>query len=127
MVGNVIPVTAAPTGTSAPVSRESAAQVAPARAAPTGKDAPVAGEDVPAQPAASRPAVDVETTVRKLNELMAQRQRNLNFRVDEASGRTVITVLDATTKRIVRQIPAEEVLALARAIEESTLLVDARI
>jgi len=127
MVGNVVTATAAPTRTSAPVSREPAAQVASADAAPTGKDAPVAGEDVPAEPATSRPTVDVETTVRKLNELMAQRQRNLNFRVDEASGRTVITVLDATTKQIVRQIPAEEVLALAQAIEESTLLVDARI
>jgi flagellar protein FlaG len=51
----------------------------------------------------------------------------LSFRVDESSGRTVITVLDATTREIVRQIPSEEVLALARAIETSGALLDTRV
>jgi flagellar protein FlaG len=58
---------------------------------------------------------------------MAERERSLSFRVDEASGRTVITVLDATTQEVVRQIPSEEVLALARALEVSGALLDIRI
>jgi flagellar protein FlaG len=58
---------------------------------------------------------------------MAERERSLIFRVDEASGRTVITVLDATTQEVVRQIPSEEVLVLARALEVSGALLDTRI
>ena len=58
--------------------------------------------------------------MRRLNELMAERERSLRFRVDEASGRTVITVLDATTHEVVRQIPSEELLALARAPRDAS-------
>ena len=50
---------------------------------------------------------------------MAASQRNLSFRVDQGSGRTVITVVDATTKEVIRQIPSEDVLAMSRALEAS--------
>ena len=46
--------------------------------------------------------------------------RELRFDVDEQSGRTVITVMDRNTDQVIRQIPGEEVLALARVLEEST-------
>jgi len=64
---------------------------------------------------------------RRLNELMAERQRSLSFHVDEVSGKTVITVRQAGTNQIVRQIPSEEALAVARLFEETGVLVDARI
>jgi flagellar protein FlaG len=99
----------------------------PAGIAATGKKGAVAGQDLPPRREIAMPAEDIEDTVRRLNELMAERDRSLSFRVDEASGRTVITVLDATTHEIVRQIPSEEVLALARAVEEAGVLLDARI
>jgi flagellar protein FlaG len=87
--------------------------------APTGQELPVA---MPAQP-----ALDLESVVRRLNDSLAERQRNLSFHIDESSGRTVITVLDGNTQQVVRQIPAEEVLAFARAVEEAGVLVDARV
>ncbi len=46
--------------------------------------------------------------------------RELRFDVDEQSGKTVITVMDRNTDQVIRQIPGEEVLALARVLEEST-------
>ncbi len=64
--------------------------------------------------------------MRKLNDTMAAAQRNLSFRVDERSGRTVITVVDALTKEVIRQIPSEEVLAMSRALEAGGALLDAR-
>ena len=127
MVGNLTSVTAAPTRTSAPSTAAAAAVSAvPQPSADTGKDLARAGQDLPPK-AEPPPPPDTADTVRKLNELMAQRQRNLSFHVDEASGRTVITVLDATTAKVVRQIPAEEVLVLARALEEAGALLDARV
>jgi flagellar protein FlaG len=91
-----------------------------------GKDAPTAGQDLPPAPAAVT-AADVEKAVRRLNELMSSQQRNLAFHVDELSGRTVITVLDATTNEVVRQIPAEEVLAASRALVATGTLLNERI
>ncbi len=42
--------------------------------------------------------------------------RDLQFRVDEESGRTIITVVDAETDEVVRVIPSEEMQAVARAL-----------
>ena len=69
-------------------------------------------------------AVDVEETkdrlensVQRLSELVQSVQRDLQFSIDQQSGKTVITVLDSTTEEVIRQIPSEEVLTLARNIE----------
>jgi flagellar protein FlaG len=44
-------------------------------------------------------------------------QASLEFSVDDESGRTVVKVVDAQTKELIRQIPSEEVLAVARNLE----------
>ncbi len=56
---------------------------------------------------------DLSRVVEKLNEFLRQSARNLQFRYDDSSGRTVITVVDAATGDVIRQIPSEELLALA--------------
>ena len=89
-----------------------------------GKDLAQTGQGLPPKLEAAPPP-DIAATVRKLNELMAERQRSLSFHIDEASGRMVITVLDALTSQVVRQIPSEEVLVLARALAETSGLLDA--
>jgi flagellar protein FlaG len=125
MVGNSTSVTAAQARTSAPSTAATAAAdaVRPALAE-RGKDVAQAGQDLPVEREAPPPP-DITAAVRRLNQLMAERQRDLSFHVDDASGRTVITVLDATTSEVVRQIPSEEVLALARALELERGLLDA--
>ena len=57
---------------------------------------------------------------RKLNDFVEKIQTNLNFSVDEGSGRSVITVTDTQTGDVIRQIPAKEVLAVANLIRESS-------
>lgn len=59
----------------------------------------------------------IESTVSRLNNMVQSIERDLNFRVDETSGKTVITVLDTKTEEIIRQIPAEHVLAISANIE----------
>jgi flagellar protein FlaG len=45
-------------------------------------------------------------------------RRELQFNVDETSGRVVIKVVDTETKDVIRQIPPEEVLALCEHLSE---------
>jgi len=126
MVGNSTMVTTAQASRPAPPTA-GVAPAAPVGTAATGNNVAVSGQDLPVTPPPEMRAEDIEDTVRRLNEIMAERERSLAFRVDEASGRTVITVLDATTQKVVRQIPSEEVLVLARALEVSGALLDTRI
>jgi flagellar protein FlaG len=57
---------------------------------------------------------------------MTAPQRRLRLQVDELSGRTVITVLDAETNEVVRQIPSPELLAVVRHLERVGALLDVR-
>ena len=58
----------------------------------------------------------LESSVSQLKDLVQSVQRDLQFSIDDSSGKTVITVLDSTTEEIIRQIPSDEVLALAKNI-----------
>jgi flagellar protein FlaG len=121
MVGNSILVTAAPERGSAPgVASTKPAAGSPVPAA--GNDPHAAGKNLPV----AEIAVDVERAVQRLNELMSDSQRSLRFQVDELSGRTVITVLDAETKEVVRQIPSPEWLEVVRRLEQAGALLDER-
>ena len=45
-------------------------------------------------------------------------QRNLEFRVDDATGRTVITVKDSESQEVIRQIPSDQLLELSARLQE---------
>ena len=86
------------------------------------------GEE-PARVELPEPA-DFSRMVEKLNEFLRQSARNLQFRYDDRSGRTVITVVDASTGDVIRQIPSDELLALAgrvRAMGQAGSLIDLRV
>ena len=64
--------------------------------------------------------------VEEINEFVKLAQRQLEFTVDEDTGRTVITVRNAETEEIIRQIPPERALAIAKNLQEGQgLLVQA--
>ena len=60
----------------------------------------------------------LDKVVSELKEFVQTMQRDLNFHVDDATGRVVVRVVETSTNKVVRQIPEEEVLALARRLEE---------
>lgn len=71
---------------------------------------------------AALPAVDPEVLNKAVQDLqrgVQNLQRSLEFSVDEASGRTVIKVVDKDTKEVIRQIPEEDVLALAARLADA--------
>ena len=45
-------------------------------------------------------------------------RRNLQFSVDEDSGRTVIKVVDTDSEEVIRQIPPEEILNISRSLQK---------
>ena len=55
--------------------------------------------------------------VDEMNERSELLRRNLQFSVDDDSGRMVIKVVDSQTDEVIRQIPKEEVLEIARSLE----------
>lgn len=54
-------------------------------------------------------AAQIETYLRSIG-------RQVQFSIDTASGRTVVSVRDANTGDVIRQIPSEEALRLAHAL-----------
>ena len=71
-----------------------------------------------AQPVKSVSADDVKAAVEQMKDFAQVMSRQLQFDVDDDSGRTVVRVLDKDSGDIIRQIPSEEVLALARHMRE---------
>lgn len=62
---------------------------------------------------------DVEGAVTKLNDFVQTVQRNLQFNLDDASGKTIITVVDKLTSEVVRQIPDDVAVKLAQDLQQS--------
>ncbi|WP_428771779.1 flagellar protein FlaG [Vibrio sp.] len=52
--------------------------------------------------------------VEQMNEFVSSINTGLSFRVDEQSGRDVVTIFEASTGDIIRQIPDEEMLEVLR-------------
>ncbi|AMO68907.1 flagellin FlaG [gamma proteobacterium BDW918] len=125
--GRFVPV---PGGKSLP-STSNSSQAAPSR---TAQDAAKArGEETKPSNELSRLAMalvaefdstnSIEKTsqaVAKLNEILKDRERDLEFSVDDTTGRTILKVIHAESGEVIRQIPPEELLNIARTFIEGT-------
>ncbi len=77
------------------------------------------GSNTPESQAAaqSQPPIDkaaVSNAVDDLNQAVQNIRRELEFSVDEESGKTIVKVLDSGTGDVIRQLPPEELLAVSR-------------
>lgn len=54
----------------------------------------------------------------QINKLIQQFDRNLQFTVDEDTGANVVKVIDGQSKEVIRQMPTEEMLAIAKALDK---------
>jgi len=71
-------------------------------------------------PPVRQPIVDSDTVkeaAHRINEQLRALQQGLQFSVDEATGHTVVLVLDSETGQTIRQIPSEEALAISQSLE----------
>ena len=79
------------------------------------QELPGEGKELPPE---TRAAKEIDEVVQDINEHVQAARRELQFSVDEDSGRTVIKVMDMNTNEVIRQIPNEEALKFARMLEE---------
>ncbi len=61
----------------------------------------------------------IESVTRQIDTFLRSTNRSLQFRVDDATGRTVVSIVDTETGEMIRQVPGEEVLRLAQRVEDS--------
>ncbi|MCB5227744.1 flagellar protein FlaG [Alishewanella sp. 16-MA] len=63
-------------------------------------------------------AAEVENALSIVNKAAIFEQRSLSFMVDEASGRSIIKVMDRSNDQLIRQIPSEELIKVAQDIKK---------
>lgn len=89
----------------------------------------------PVKPAASsEPAkveepqrVALEKAVTDIREFVQASQRNLDFSIDDSTGRVVVKVIATDSGEVIRQIPSETALKLAQNLSDaSSLLFDSK-
>jgi flagellar protein FlaG len=119
-----------------PIERAVQARLAPRPVAAPGARAPEAAPQAAQQPqpaqqtqpaagaagadASRGMADDVRRAIEEAGRRLAQKASELTFEFDDASGRVVVKLVDARTREVLRQIPSEEALAIARALQSDT-------
>lgn len=65
---------------------------------------------------------DLDEAVSNIQQFVQSIQRNLNFSLDDSTGRVVVKVTDGSSGEVIRQIPSEEALRLAESLEQASSL-----
>lgn len=111
------------------VSQINASGVSPAKAPdvpvgnrPVAAQAPAAPVEMPGkavQATASIPGAEqVKAAVEHINKFVQTMSSDLKFTVDEETGIQVVKVVDTKTKDVIRQMPSEEILAIAQVLDK---------
>ncbi|MFV8833596.1 flagellar protein FlaG [Aquisalimonas sp. APHAB1-3] len=61
---------------------------------------------------------EVQGAIDQINDAVQMVRTDLEFSVDDDTGRAVVKVLESRSDEVIRQIPAEEILTIAENIEE---------
>ena len=94
--------------------------VTPAGLAPDERPQPTFASHAVAGAAAPVTAPEgVKQAMQMISEAAQKFARNLQFSIDNATGKTVVKVVDALTGDTIRQIPSEEALDIARALDRT--------
>ena len=68
------------------------------------------------QPEPEVSAKDLKSSVEQINRAIGL-NNSVNLNLDDESGKVVVQIVDNKTKTVLRQIPSEEVLAIARDLD----------
>lgn len=98
---------------------EKAATAASAPAArPVVSQVPATTAEAVSQSATVPSSSEVAQAVKAANKALQQQNLGLEFTVDEDSERTIVRVVDQETSEVIRQIPSEEMLEIAKALDQ---------
>lgn len=104
---------------SPPVTNRPAAEASPSRLSPE----PASNSRVEKKEEAQsvKPAdqkKSLQQATEKANHLVVSLNSDLKFSVDEDTGINVVKVIDTKTKEVIRQIPAQEMLDMAKHLDD---------
>jgi len=71
--------------------------------------APASGPQKPTQQ-------QLQAAMKEVQEQVRNSAQNLQFSLDDETGKTVVRVVDAENGEVIRQIPSEELMAIAKSI-----------
>lgn len=89
----------------------------PQNAAPT-QPAPAVQQPVPPQQKPEPSHEQVQQALKEVQQKVQVQANSLQFSLDKETGQTIVKVTDAATGDVIRQIPAEEMVAIAQAIDQ---------
>ena len=96
------------TAPAAPVQREALPALRPVAAA---------SEPITAERQAKPEPEEVKEAVKDIQDFVNTVTTDLRFTVDKETGRTIVSVVDSKTHQVVRQIPTEDIMKIARNID----------
>lgn len=61
----------------------------------------------------------VKQAMAQVAKMVQEKASNLQFSIDSDTGTTVVKVVDSQTQEVIRQIPSQEMLNIAKAIQDA--------
>ena len=107
--------------TGRPLERPGAGSIGATPAAPRPRSA-VADASSPIALGAAPSLDQLSRAVQELNQSSQARSQGLEFSIDTDTRRTVVKVIDQSTKEVLRQIPTPEALEIAKALDARMLV-----
>jgi len=77
----------------------------------------VAASTAPVKTDRSKPE-QVQDAAQQIEQFTQNIAQNLKFSVDEDTGKTVVKIVDSQTQEVIRQIPSEEAISIARTLDK---------
>jgi flagellar protein FlaG len=90
----------------------------PAPSTPSAPSGPSAPPETPSADGGASFNERLKAAVEKIQEFISATASDIAFSIDEDSGRTVVKVIERESQEVIRQIPSEEMLNLAKALDK---------
>ncbi len=102
------------------VAADAQPKPASADSAGTATAAPAATSALAVADAAQAPLEELQQLLEQASRHIHPEQRSLSFEIRDELGRAVVSVYDAQTEELIRQIPSETAVRIAAAMREMT-------
>jgi flagellar protein FlaG len=86
-------------------------------------EVPAPAAEKPAEPVRQAPAAPpvevhkIESVTKQIDSFLRSMNKSLQFRLDESTGRMIVSICDSETGEVIRQVPGEEALRIAQSLE----------
>jgi len=92
------------------------------QAAISAKPSPYSADVSAAAPMDKPKRAELEQAVTDIREFVQSSKRNLDFSIDDSTGRVVVKVIATESGEVIRQLPSEAALKLAASLSDASNL-----